>query len=113
MPFQPPSPTPAVPQLHPATNFEEIGTPELTSTSASNQLHSKSSPTLPWEDLPINHSNIAAPLAQSSPPVIPSPGDFVPYSFDIDLPDDLDDLFDLPDAYAMLYNRESILLQLP
>ena len=63
--------------------------------------------------MPINHSNVAAPPAPSSPPAIPSSEAFVPYSFDIDLPDDLEDLFSMPDAYTMLYNRESVLLQLP
>ena len=76
-----------------------------------NQHAPKSSPTLPWEDLPINHTDIPALPVQSS--AIPPSGNFVPYSFDINLSDDLDDLFDLPDAYIMLYNRESILLQLP
>ena len=90
-----------------------MNTPQLTSASASKQLHPKSSYVLPWEDLPINHSSVATPPAPSSPPAIPSSEAFVPYSFDIDLPDDLDDLFDMPDAYIMLYNRESILLQLP
>ena len=111
MPYQLISPVPTAPQLHPAAKLGDFGTPMLTSTSASSQLPSKSTPILPWEDMPINHTDISAFPVQS--PAIPSPGNFVPYSFDIDLPDDLDDLFDLPDAYTMLYNRESILLQLP
>ena len=45
----------------------------------------------------------------STPPVSTPTEPFVPYIFEVQLPDNFEDTFDMPDAYALLYNWEFIL----
>ena len=113
MSTQPIHPIAAAPQLQSAHKLEEHTSAQFTSTPASEQLCPKPSYVRPWEDRPINHSNAAAPPAPFTSPVSTPTEPFIPYSFEVQLPDDFNNTFNMPDAYALLYNQESILGWLP